>query len=256
MTVVYFHGGGFIWGDKESGDPNARSHNSGNNLIGRLTDAGYNVVSMNYALTPEYTFPTAIKQLNHGLRYLKEHAGEWGLNMDSVVFAGFSAGANLEGVLANIQTNPGCAAAIGEEPVLTEQELKGVIFEGCLVDYHRFADTDDYLYDYLFYTMGRLYFRANDLVHNRRAGSCNIMDHLSENYPPSFISDGNRGTYFRQASELHEKLKELGVYTELNYYPPEEAGDLWHGFEEENTVWSEQTMQKIILFLRRVSTSA
>jgi len=250
-TVVYYHGGGFVWGDKSGGDPNARGVGERNSTLLQLVNAGCNVVSMNYALTPEYAYPSAIKQLNRGLRYLKEHADEWELNMDKVAFAGFSAGGNLEGVLANIQTNPLCAAVIGEEPVLTAGELKAVVFEGGLIDYHRFGETGDEYYDYLFYTMGRVYFGVNDLLHDKRMNNCNIMEYVTSDFPASFISDGNIGTFYRQAAELYEKLTELGVYAELNYYSQEEAGRLWHGFEEDGSEWSDLTLQKMVRFLRR-----
>lgn len=252
MTVIYIHGGGFVWGDKAEGDPNVRIRTAVNSTIMTLAKAGYNVVSMNYALAPEYPYPFAIKQLNRGLRYLKEHAQEWHLNMESVAFAGFSAGGNLEGVLANIQTNPLCAAVVGEEPVLSGGELKGIIFEGSLLDYHRFGDTGDAYYDYAFYTMGRVYFGSNDLMHDKRVNDCNILPYVTKDFPPSFISDGNTGTYYRQAAELYEILTELGIYAELNYYPVEEAGILGHGFEEDGSEWSDLTMQKMIRFLQRI----
>ena len=252
MTVIYIHGGGFVWGDKANGDPNAAVRKYEYGTIANLAGAGYNVVSMNYALTPEYTYPTAIKQLNHGLRYLKQHAGELGLNMESVAFAGVSAGGNLEGVLANIQTNPMCAAVVGEEPVFTNGEVKGVIFESSLLDYHRFGETHNHYFDYLFFTMGRVYFHINDLKYDRRMNNANILQYITNRFPAAFISDGNTATFYEQAFALHEGLNDLGVYTELNYYPVEEAGWLRHGFEENGSEWSRKTMQRMVLFLQKV----
>ena len=252
MTVIYIHGGGFIWGDKMNGDPNARDRKYEYGTIANLVAAGYNVVSMNYVLTPEYTHPTPIKQLNHGLRYLKDHAGEWDLNMDSVAFAGVSAGGNLEGVLANIQTNPLCAAVVGEEPVFTNGELKGLIFESALIDYHLFGDAHGLFYNYLFYNMGRLYFRINDLKYDRRMNNANVTQYVTNRFPPSFISDGNTDTFYDQAYALYEGLNNLGVYAELCFYSVDEAGILWHGYEESGNEWSQKTMQRMILFLHKI----
>ena len=252
MTVIFIHGGGFVWGDKTDGDPNAMVRKYEYGTIANLVGAGYNVVSMNYALTPEYTYPIAIKQLNHGLRYLKQHADEWGLNMNAIALAGVSAGGNLEGVLANIQTNPVCAAVIGEEPVFTDGELKGVIFESSLIDYHRFGETHNHYYDYLFYTMGRVYFHINDLKHDRRMNNANIIQYVTNQFPAAFISDGNTATFYEQAFALNEGLTDVGVYSELNYYSTEEAGRLRHGFEENGSEWSRKTMQRIVLFLQKI----
>ena len=54
LTVIYIHGGGYIWGDKASGDPNAGNNAFDASLTYQLVDAGYPVISMNYALAPEY----------------------------------------------------------------------------------------------------------------------------------------------------------------------------------------------------------
>lgn len=252
MTIIYIHGGGYIWGDKVSGDPNAGNNSFNSSLIYRLADAGYPVISMNYALAPEYRYPNAIRQLSGGMHWIKEHSGELGLPPDGVAFAGASAGGNLAGVMANLQTNPAYAAQMELEPAFSGDDVKAVIFEGGLMDNRVFGVTHDIVSDYIFYHMGRVYLKTNELKGNNALAPSNVIDNVSANFPPSFISDGNAGTFYDQARAMEARLKELGVPVKLNIFSQEEAGVLGHGFEERGAEWGLKTVGMILDFLDEV----
>lgn len=253
LTIFYIHGGGYIWGDKASGDPNAGQSDFKSTAISNFLEMGYNVVSFNYALSPEYKYPVAIKQLNRGLAYIKENAAEFELNMDNVVLSGASAGGNLAGVLANIQTNPVYAALVDEKAVFSNEQLKGVVLEGGLVDNRQFGNTHNVLIDWIFYNMGRVYLSTNDLQTDAIVKESNVMDFVTESFPATFISDGNSGTFFDQAFVLNARLIELGVDTELNYFPKNSYGPLGHGFEESGNEAAQITMEHMERFLENIS---
>lgn len=250
LTVVFIHGGGYMWGDKVGGDPNAGQSLFANTLVGQMLDEGYNVVSMNYALVPEAPFPIAIKQLNRGLAYLKTHAEELGLNMNQVVLSGGSAGGNLAGVLANLQTNPAYAKELGEAPSLAATDLTAVVFQSSLLDNARFGQTQSAVVDWMYYSMGRLYLKANDLHRAPTLALSNVTDNVTENFPPTFISDGNSGSFSDQAFDLADKLADLGVRHQLIFFAKEEAGILQHGFEEHGNAYSKKTLEETKAFLR------
>ncbi len=249
LTVVYVHGGGYIWGDKASGDPNAGSNAFDASLPVQLSCAGYPVVSMNYALSPEYRYPMAIRQLSRGLHWLSQQGASYGLSMEHVVLAGASAGGNLAGVLANIETNPNYAEKMDIRPAFPVGTLKAMIFEGGLMDNRLFGVTHNALYDYVFYHMGRVYLSTNELIGNDALAPSNVIDNVTERFPPSFISDGNYATFYDQARALDKRLRELGVTTQLNIFPIEQAGKLVHGFEESGSEWGKKTTLLITAFL-------
>lgn len=253
LTVIYIHGGGYLWGDKVGGDPNAGTQSFDSSFIANMLDEGYNVISMNYALTPTHRYPTAIKQLNRGLAYLKTNADKLNINMDSVVLSGGSAGGNLAGVLTNIQTNPEYAAKINESATLPADNIKSVILEGPLLDNGRFQVTHSPIVDWAFYQMGRIYFDANDINRVAELSNSNVLEHVTKEFPPTFISDGNSATFYDQAFDLDKKLTDLGVKHELSYYTIEEAGILGHGFEESGSPYAIKTMDKIKNFIRSVN---
>ena len=252
FTVIYIHGGGYIWGDKLAGDPAGNGGGYDSSLVRYLVNEGYKVVSMNYALAPEYPFPHAVEQLNKGLGWLRENAGALKIDMDRVILAGASAGGNLAGILVNIHTNPVYSREIGIAPVLSGSAIKAVVFEGGLMDNRYFGITHNAVFDYVFFHMGRVYFRVNELKKNKKIIVSGVLEHISKNFPPSFISDGNTATFYDQAKELADRLSALGVPNELSIYPEKEAGKLIHGFEESGSVWGKKTMEKISVFLENI----
>src|SRR6185295_16287011 len=66
-ALVFFHGGGWVLGDLESHDDVCRT-------IASRTPAV--VVSVDYRLAPEWTFPVPLDDCEAGLRWTVEHAAE------------------------------------------------------------------------------------------------------------------------------------------------------------------------------------
>src|ERR1700740_1295725 len=64
-SVVFVHGGGFTGGDKRS-NPKP--------LFDLLTQAGFNWFSINYRLSPKYTFPSHTDDVERALEFLRSHA--------------------------------------------------------------------------------------------------------------------------------------------------------------------------------------
>ena len=247
-TYFFIHGGGNVWGDKQEGDPNGGDTGAGGLAwyIRQFMDAGYNVVSPNYALAPEYRYPTPILQLNDALAFLKRHGEEYGLNMQEIIIGGNSGGGQMTGALICIQLNPEYAKAVGAEAVLEADKIKAAVFSSAMINMYESYDTGDFGADFLFLQCGKAYY-GYDLVNGKKEIPV-FMDYLTEDFPPSFISDGNTGTFYEQAYELHEKMDELGIRNEINWYPADEA-ILGHDFETRGTKYSIENINKIFKFL-------
>ncbi len=89
-TVLYIHGGGF------------RILSKNTHWIMALAFArrGWQVVSINYRLAPQHRFPAAIEDVCDALVWLTQHAAQYQVDLNHLVFAGESAGANLATSLA------------------------------------------------------------------------------------------------------------------------------------------------------------
>ena len=59
-TLIYFHGGGFFGGSKCDGDPLAEGDATA--LLDDICSEGFNLLNIDYALVPEYHFPTPLIQ--------------------------------------------------------------------------------------------------------------------------------------------------------------------------------------------------
>lgn len=111
-TFIYIHGGGFFGGDKIAGDPLAVNTDS-NYLFDSIILEGYNLVNMNYALVPQYLFPTPELQLDQAIRFLQEHAEEYHLDMTNVIIMGQSGGAVMTAQYGAMISNPEYAKLYG-----------------------------------------------------------------------------------------------------------------------------------------------
>jgi len=96
--LVYYHGGGFTYGDLETHDGVCR-------MLCR--HAGVHVLAVDYRLAPENRFPTAVEDARRALAWASERAGALGADRERVAVGGDSAGGNLAAVVAQLSARDG-----------------------------------------------------------------------------------------------------------------------------------------------------
>ncbi|MCU1413015.1 MAG: hypothetical protein JWN80_355 [Microbacteriaceae bacterium] len=89
--VVYFHGGGFVFGDLRGGDWMCGTVAKGLDAI---------VVSADYRLAPKHPFPAGVDDCYSVLKWAVENAKELGADASRLGVMGESAGGNLAAVVA------------------------------------------------------------------------------------------------------------------------------------------------------------
>lgn len=88
-TVLYIHGGGFRILSKDT-----------HWLMGlAFARAGYLVFNISYRLAPKHRFPAALEDAALAFEWLVDHGPSFGADLDRLVIAGESAGANLTAAL-------------------------------------------------------------------------------------------------------------------------------------------------------------
>lgn len=85
-VIVFFHGGGFVWGDLDTHDGMCRSLAIG---------ARAAVIAVDYRLAPETRFPGPLEDCHAALRWTAAEAGNLGLDPSRIAVCGDSAGGNL-----------------------------------------------------------------------------------------------------------------------------------------------------------------
>jgi acetyl esterase len=89
-VIMFFHGGGWVQGDKDSYDRLVRE------IANSVTAA---VVFVNYSRSPEAKYPTAIEEAYAATKYISESGTTWNLDPGRLAVFGDSAGGNIAAVV-------------------------------------------------------------------------------------------------------------------------------------------------------------
>ena len=103
--VVYFHGGGWVFGSHVSDDPLCRD---------MCVKADVIMVSVNYRHAPEARFPAAADDGFAALQWVAANAEKLGGSADRIAVAGWSAGGNVAAVVAQLARDNGGPALRGQ----------------------------------------------------------------------------------------------------------------------------------------------
>jgi acetyl esterase len=85
-TMLFIHGGGWMYGDLESHDPACRF---------LAEHSGVQLLAIDYRLSPEHKFPAAVEDCRAAYRWLVEHADEVNADPARLAVGGDSAGGSL-----------------------------------------------------------------------------------------------------------------------------------------------------------------
>lgn len=216
-TLFYFHGGGFFAGSKNMGDPLAASQAT--YLIDDIVAKGYNVVNVDYALVPDYHFPTPVIQMNQAISYIKEHAEEYHLNMDNVVLMGSSAGAIMVSQYGSILANNDYAQLLNIKPSIAKENIKALVIDDAPLDYTKFSLRTKILVGN--YVSETIYLNDDEI------NAYNPISHVNKDYPASFLLGSE---YRTDMISLNNALNQVGVENELVDPLTEDGLEKPHGF--------------------------
>jgi acetyl esterase len=85
-TMLFIHGGGWMYGDLESHDPACRF---------LAEQSGVQILSIDYRLAPEHKFPAAVEDCQAAYRWLVDHAEDVNADPARLAVGGDSAGGSL-----------------------------------------------------------------------------------------------------------------------------------------------------------------
>ncbi len=218
LPIIYFiHGGGYILG-------NAKMVGDALQALADRQQAA--VVSVEYRLATAAPFPADLHDAYHGLRYIYQHATDYGLDAERVVLMGESAGGGLAARLALYTRDKG------------ELTPEGQILIYPMLDYRTGTPESPYRDD----NAGEIVWTAaaNRVGWATLRGGQSIPDselpyfspafatHL-RGLPPTFILVGSLDLFVHEDIAYASRLIEAGVPTELHVLP-----GLCHAFEMAN----------------------
>ncbi len=216
-TLFYFHGGGFFGGSKNDGDPLAESDVTA--LLDDICAEGFNIVNVDYALVPDYHFPTPLIQANLAFQYMIEHSEEYHINMDKVVIMGSSAGAIITSQIGSVITNSEYAKLLNITPALKKEQVKALVIDDAPLVYNKFSLATKILVGN--YIKGSIYINKEELKKYN-----NILS-IDSNYIPSVLLGSE---YYVDMRDMDAKLKDMNVEHELIDPLAERGKEMQHCF--------------------------
>lgn len=229
-VIVYYHGGGWVYGNLESVD-------AGCQLLADQAQAI--VVSVDYRLAPEYPFPTPLHDAYDSLVWVHNHMEALGGDASRLSVAGDSAGGNLATVVAYLAT------AL-EGPSLHAQTL---IYPVTNVDFSTvsyLAYGEDYGLDTQAMQWFSHYYTEEANFTNPLVSPLQLEE--VRNMPKTFIIAAEADVLFDEGLSYAQKLKAAGVGVEHITMP-----GLIHSYFSKMNYFEEATIEtvtKIAQFLK------
>ncbi|MCH4208590.1 alpha/beta hydrolase [Bifidobacterium sp.] len=202
-VLIWLHGGGYVGGDKESVREFATRI---------VADAGIAVVAMNYERAPGSHFPNQVRQVDELVQDL-QHANDSRLDMSALFFGGDSAGAQIALQYATVQTNPAYAKDTGFKQSVEAPAIKGVISYCGPVDLRQMADakTTSRFMAFFIKTVAWSLLGSRDWRGSRQLQRISLVDNVTKDFPPTYITDGNAYSFPEQGIALERRLQALSV---------------------------------------------
>ena len=110
--VVYFHGGGWICGNKNISTPK----------LLHLAEAGHPVFNVEYLFAPEHPHPQILLSLLNALTWIREKHPE----QESVHLMGDSSGGNLAMMLGILTANPSLVTILGTDQTFDTPRVQSI----------------------------------------------------------------------------------------------------------------------------------
>ena len=198
-VIVSFHGGGWVYGDKERYQFYCMD----------LARRGFGVLNFTYRLAPMFKFPAPLEDCNLVMAWLAADGRDHGLDPENVFAVGDSAGANGLGLYACILTNPAFAARFPFTPP-AGLKLRAIALNCGVYK----VDPDP--------KGGGL--MSVYMPEGGTAAECESaspMNHVTEDFPPTFLMTAPQDFLKAAAAPMAALLAEKNVEHVLRFYSDE-----------------------------------
>lgn len=223
-VVVYFHGGGFIFGNRDEGLPDV--------LRDELIKHKYAVASPDYRLAPETKLDEILKDVRDVILYLrKEGVEKFNIDGDKIAIGGGSAGGYLAlSTGYNVEPAPEAIIAVstptdfsakniekGDEKILEQPGPYNVVRDK-IISYGDYTTRMDL---WRFLAKNRLFnyevFGFDVNKDTTRLKTFMLTKQITSSYPPTLIlhAKNDHLVPFNTVEPFHEFLKEKGIESEL-----------------------------------------
>lgn len=238
-VVFWMHGGAYVGGDKQDASKYATY----------LAASGYNVININYALAPSAAYPAPLIQLDEAYRYIKRHAGDYGLDLTNIFFAGDSAGAQIVSQYAAIQLNEGYSPWVPVRRHIDPLYIKGVLLFCGPYDLRQIAGAPlGWFNRFLFKRIGWAYIGTYNWEEAPALTEISMLQRPPEKFAPTFITDGNKNSFDTQGRRLAALLSRRVPVRDIFYDKDEIPVEHEYQFQMDKPA-ARQTFRSLTAFI-------
>ncbi len=225
-AVLDIHGGGW----------KARQVDADRPMMERLAARGFVTAIVAYRLSTEAKYPAALDDCKAAVRYLRAHAAELKIDPNRIGVMGGSAGGHLTGLLAMTSGQPEFE---GEGP---NREYSSAVKAAIVM-----AATQDLVAANKDKTGegSVLFFGATAQEKPELYAQASPITHVRAGVPPTIFIEGEKDTLKIGRAEMQDKLRALGIETELHTLK-----DAPHPFWMSQP-WCDQTVEIAAAFFKK-----
>ncbi|KZK38259.1 putative lipase [Lactococcus cremoris] len=202
-VLIWVHGGGYVGGDKEGVKEFAT----------RLaSDAKIAVVSMNYEKAPESKYPNQLRQVSELVKTLKDEKLSK-LKLDNIILGGDSAGAQIALQFALTQTNEQYRDSLKVPQLIKREGIKATISYCGPINLEQLKNTktSSNFMKFFVRTVAWSELGIKNWKTSSQLKQASLVKHLTSEFPPTYITDGNAYSFQEQGLTFKDKLKQLSV---------------------------------------------
>ena len=196
-TLIYYHGGGWIWGDRTGATL----------LFLPYLEMGWNVINVEYRMASVSLAPAAVEDCRCALRWAVRNSKQYNIDTDRIVLTGHSAGGHLSLITGMLPDGTGL-----DNNCYGDEKLK----VAAIINWFGISDVADLiqgpnLKNYAVAWMGS---QTNQLEIAKRVSP---LTYVRAGLPPiiSIHGDADPVVPYEQSARLHKALTAAGVSNEL-----------------------------------------
>lgn len=209
-VILSVHGGGWVYGDKDRYQFYCME----------LARHGFDVVNFSYRLAPEHRFPAAVEDVDKVCRWITDNADTWNFDPDRIFAVADSAGAHILTLYItllcdNRKKNGGsfCREFSG---IFGFSDFSNIKFKAAALncgvyEIKKTEDPDDMLWKLMPHVLPKE--GTKDELR-----MMNVLNHLSDDFPPTFIMTGAGDFQRMQSVKLAQALTMHEIPYEMCFY--------------------------------------
>lgn len=210
--IFWIHGGGYVGGNKADLRYFAAT----------LSYHGYSVVAVNYQLAPNAKYPAVFQQINEVYQFLLANKDVYPYDLEKIILAGDSAGGQIAAQIACALYNKKYGDSLSFSLQLPRSAIRCTLLYCGLFSAESLCDSStSYSIKKFIKMIAWGYFGVKEWQKQGLGREIDILKHANQDFPPAFITDGNKMSFEIQARELTRILSEKNVPVKSLFFDPE-----------------------------------